>query len=181
MSVPALETARLLLRPLALGDAPAIQAHFPRWEIVRHLASRVPWPYPPDGALVFVRDQALPAMERGDAWHWSLRLREAPGELVGVGGLLRGERENRGLWIGLPWQGRGLGTEACQALAAYWFDALGMPVLRVPKASANAASRRLSASAGMRVVDVREGDFVAGRMTEELWELTADEWRARAG
>ena len=44
--IPPLQTARLLLRPLALDDVPAIQEHFPRWEIVRHLASRVPWPYP---------------------------------------------------------------------------------------------------------------------------------------
>ena len=40
--VPNLETQRLLLKPLALDDAPAIQAVFPQWEIVRFLASQIP-------------------------------------------------------------------------------------------------------------------------------------------
>jgi [ribosomal protein S5]-alanine N-acetyltransferase len=62
-----LETERLLLRPLEVADAPAAQALFPRWEIVRYLAAVVPWPYPSDGALTFYRDVALPAMERGSA------------------------------------------------------------------------------------------------------------------
>jgi [ribosomal protein S5]-alanine N-acetyltransferase len=106
--IPPLEPPRLLLRPLTLEDAPALQEHFARWEIVRHLASRVPWPYPADGALSFVRDVALPGMALGEAWHWSLRLREAPDRLVGVATLQRGDRENRGIWVGLPWQGRGL-------------------------------------------------------------------------
>lgn len=48
---PALESARLLLRPLELSDAAAVQLIFPKWEIVRYLANKVPWPYPPDGAL----------------------------------------------------------------------------------------------------------------------------------
>jgi RimJ/RimL family protein N-acetyltransferase len=178
--IPALETTRLLLRPLVLGDVPAIQEHFPRWEIVRHLANRVPWPYPADGALTFVRDLAVPGMARGEAWHWSLRLRESPGDLVGVATLQRGERENRGLWIGLPWQGRGLATEACRALERFWFEQLGFPVLRVPKAVVNTASRRLSVRGGMRVVAAGEGDFVSGRLTEEVWELTAETWRARS-
>ena len=46
---PALETPRLLLRPLELADAEQIQIVFPHWEIVRYLAPQVPWPYPADG------------------------------------------------------------------------------------------------------------------------------------
>ena len=68
-----LETARLLLKPLTLDDADQVQRLFPHWEVVKHLASVVPWPYPEDGAFTFYRDVALPAMARGDAWHWSLR------------------------------------------------------------------------------------------------------------
>ncbi len=44
---PTLETPRLLLRPLDLADAAQVQLLFPHWEIVRHLAAQVPWPYPP--------------------------------------------------------------------------------------------------------------------------------------
>ena len=48
---PALCTERLLLRPLELADADAIQQLFPQWEVVRYLNALVPWPYPADGAL----------------------------------------------------------------------------------------------------------------------------------
>ena len=48
------ETRRLILRPLALSDAPAIQRHFNNWNIIRHLAQVVPWPYPEDGAETFI-------------------------------------------------------------------------------------------------------------------------------
>jgi ribosomal-protein-alanine N-acetyltransferase len=63
-AIPIITTSRLILRPLDLCDADAAQALFPRWEIVRFLSSHIPWPYPADGALTFIRDMALPAMQR---------------------------------------------------------------------------------------------------------------------
>ena len=60
-------TDRLILRPLALDDAEQIQQQFAHWKVVRYLLSRVPWPYPPDGALTYLRDIALPQAERGEA------------------------------------------------------------------------------------------------------------------
>lgn len=177
-NVPTLETRRLLLRPIELADAAQAQALFPRWEIVQYMNPHVPWPYPPDGALTFFRDVAIPAMERGDAWHWSLRERGAPDQLVGCISLMRGERENRGFWVGQPWQGRGYAAEACEAVVGYWFEVLGFEVLRVAKAVTNEASRRISVSEGMRVVATEERDFVSGRHLAETWELTRAEWRA---
>lgn len=70
MPLPVLQTPRLLLRPLQLGDAEAIQRIFPQWEIVRYMAAHIPWPYPEDGARRFLQDIALPAMARGIEWHW---------------------------------------------------------------------------------------------------------------
>ena len=171
-----LETARLFLRPLQLADAASTQRLFPQWEIVRYLAGSVPWPYPPDGALSYYRDVALPAMVCGDEWHWSLRLKSDPDHLIGAVALLRKENHNRGFWLGLPWQGQGLMTEATQAVTDYWFDVLGFPLLRAPKAVANAASRRISEKSGMRVVGTEELDYVSGRLLTQIWEITAEEW-----
>lgn len=178
-SITALETPRLLLRPLELGDAPQIQEIFPQWEVVRYLASYVPWPYPPDGAITFCRDIALPAMERGDEWTWTLRVKDRPDTLIGVITLMRKKDDNRGFWIDPRYRGRGLMTEACDAVTDYWFDVLKNPVLRVPKAIANVASRRISEKQGMRVVGAAERDYVSGRLPAEFWEITADEWKAR--
>ena len=178
---PVLETSRLVLRPLALEDADRIQDLFPHWEIVRHMANVVPWPYPPDGALTYIRDAALPAVARGDEWHWTLRLKTEPDRVIGCIGLNNtpASPTNGGFWLGLPWHGRGLMTEAADAVTDYWFDVLKQPILRVPKAIENTTSRRISEKQGMRVVAVEESDYVSGRLPAEIWELTAEEWRLR--
>jgi RimJ/RimL family protein N-acetyltransferase len=175
--VPTLETPRLRLVRLGQGDAEAVQAIFPRWEIVQYLGNVVPWPYPQDGAASYIRDNAEPAMAAGRQWHWSLRLRDPEDRLVGVMSLMESEDNNRGFWLAPEWQGRGLMTEACIAANDFWFETLGKWVLRVPKAIGNERSRRISERMGMRVVGRREHDFVSGRLPAEVWEITLPEWR----
>jgi [ribosomal protein S5]-alanine N-acetyltransferase len=177
--LPTLETSRLLLWPLELADAEEAQALFAHWEIARYLRKIVPWPYPPDGAYTWYRDHALPAMERGEEWHWTLRLKDSPDRLIGAIGLMREENDNRGFWLGLPWQGQGLMTEACEAVTDYWFDVLKFPVLRAPKAVPNVASRRISEKLGMRIIATEEREYVSGRFLAEIWEVTAEEWQTR--
>jgi ribosomal-protein-alanine N-acetyltransferase len=70
-------------------------------------------------------------------------------------------------------------TEACAAVTDYWFEVLKFPVLRVPKAIANAGSRRISEKQGMRIVGREDRDYVSGRLPSEIWEITAEEWRQR--
>lgn len=174
----ALETKRLILRPLMLEDAVQTQKLFPHWEIVKYLGAIVPWPYPVTGALTHYRDVALPAVERGDAWHWTLRLKEASEEHIGAICLAREGHTNRGFWLGLQWHGQGLMTEAVEAVTDYWFEVLGFPVLRAPKAIDNIGSRRISEKTGMRVIETTMRDYVSGRLQSEIWEITAEEWRA---
>jgi [ribosomal protein S5]-alanine N-acetyltransferase len=174
-----LQTKRLLLQPLKLSDAAQIQILFPQWGIVRYLTAQVPWPFPADGAFKNIRDRALPAIERGEEWHWSLFLKAAPEELIGRASLYAEDGDNRGYWLGLPWQQQGLMTEACDAVTDYWFDVLKFPVLRVPKAACNIASRRISEKQGMRMVATTERNYVSGRLPAEIWEITAEGWRAQ--
>jgi [ribosomal protein S5]-alanine N-acetyltransferase len=171
------ETERLILRPLRMADAAQIQELFPRWEVVRYLLNRVPWPYPPDGAHRYVREVALPAIAREDQWTWTLRLKSKPAQLIGAIDLRRGDEDNRGFWIGVDWQGKGLMSEACAWVNDYWFDTLGFRLMRVAKAAQNAASRRISEKQGMRLVGMKEKDYVCGRLPTEIWEITAKEWR----
>jgi len=176
---PTLASPRLVLRPLELSDADQAQVLFPHWEIVRYIRNAVPWPYPPDGCHTYYCDVALPAIDRGDEWAWTLRLKSAPDQLIGAISLFRSETDNRGFWLGLPWQRQGLMTEACDVVTDYWFDVLKFPVLRVPKAIANAGSRRISEKQGMRVIAREDRDYVSGRLPSEIWEITAEEWRHR--
>ena len=74
---------------------------------------------------------------------------------------------------------QGLMSEACEAVTDYWFDVLKFPVLRAPKAVANEGSRRISEKQGMRIVWSGEREYVSGKLISEVWEITAQEWRAR--
>ena len=182
-----LETERLLLRPLELADATQVQPLFARWEIVEFLNDKVPWPFPEDGVLSYYREVALRAIERREEWHWTLRVKERPEQVIGSIGLRRGltrsavddhAGHNRGFWLGAAWHGQGLMTEAVVAVNDYWFDVLGFEVLRVSKAVANGTSRRISEKTGMRVIGTGENGYVSGRWPSETWEITAEEWRA---
>ncbi|KIQ33770.1 GNAT family N-acetyltransferase [Pseudomonas viridiflava] len=180
-TTPTLQTERLLLTPLQLADAPAMQQLFPQWEIVRFLNNRVPWPYPEDGALRYIQDVALPASEQGTQWHWMIRLHTAPNDIIGSISLMTTPGNNRGFWLHPDWQGNGYMQEACVVINAFWFETLGQPVMQVPKAAPNGGSRRVSMKEGMRLVSTGESDYVSGRFAEEIWEMTREEWVGRRG
>ena len=121
---------------------------------------------------------AFPAIERGDEWDWTLRLKSSPQEIIGAISLIRGEENNRGFWLAPEWQNRGLVTKAVIAVNDFWFAVLGFSLMRIPKAFDNIASRRISEKTGMRVVGIKpDHAFVCGRLPAEIWEITADEWR----
>ncbi|MGG5291096.1 GNAT family N-acetyltransferase [Pseudomonas shirazensis] len=173
---PTLHTERLILTPLRLEDAADIQTLFAQWEIVRYLDSRVPWPYPDDGGLVYVRDIALPGVAAGREWHWMIRTRSQPASSIGSISLYDQPGNNRGFWLAPQWQGHGYMREACRVINAYWFETLKRPLMQVPKAAVNHASRKVSLHEGMRLVATRDGDYVSGPMQTEIWELTRSEW-----
>ena len=111
--IPTFRTSRLILRPLTPADAVPAQPLFAQWEIVRLLNGQVPWPFPSDGVLAYYRDQALPAIARGEEWHWSIFLPDSPTQpetLIGSIALFLSKSAtptNRGFWIGLPFQRQG--------------------------------------------------------------------------
>jgi ribosomal-protein-alanine N-acetyltransferase len=176
VATPKLETARLWLRPLQLSDAEQVQKLFPRWEIVKYLNARVPWPFPEDGVHTYYRDIALPAIERGEEWHWVVVLKDAPEQIIGSISLTLRSEINRGFWIAPEWQRRGLMTEAVAEVTRFWFEDLKQPRLRVKKAIANVASRAISVREGMQCIGVTEDDYVCGRLPTEVWEMDAATW-----
>ncbi len=173
---PTLFTERLILRPLTLDDADGIQQQFAHWDVVRYLNALVPWPYPADGARTYLEQIALPAMARGEEWHWSIRLKAAPEQLIGNVSLMDEHDNNRGFWLGPQWQGQGLMTEASAAVTDYWFGVLKRAVMRVPKAAPNLGSRRISERTGMRLIRTDHGEFVEGIFPRHIWEMTREEW-----
>lgn len=179
MPTPTLTTERLLLTPLTPEDAPQIQELYPRWEIVRYMVATVPWPYPDNGAEHYVNNVALPDVEKGIAWFWTIHRREAPDDLIGLICLYDVEDNNRGFWLAPAWQGQGYMREASIAATDFWFNTLNKPVLRAPKAADNIRSQRISSSSGMRLIRTEKKAYVSGLLDSELWEITREEWNAR--
>jgi ribosomal-protein-alanine N-acetyltransferase len=175
---PTLITPRLILHPLTLSDAGEVQPLFAQWEIVKQLNARVPWPFPENGVQSYYREDAFPAIARGDEWHWMLRLKNDPAQKIigSIALILRGST-NRGFWLAREWHGRGLMTEAAHEVTRFWFEDLNQPILRIKKARDNAASRAISLRQGMRCIEQTESDYVSGCLPTEIWELTAQRWR----
>ncbi|MBW8813247.1 MAG: GNAT family N-acetyltransferase [Caulobacterales bacterium] len=179
---PILETARLILRPLEARDVPATQRIFPRWEVVRYLLDRVPWPYPADGAATNFAD-CKAKRARGEQLYWAITLKGGDDELVGRIDLRPddGDHEMRGFWLDPQLAGQGLMTEAAEAVTRFAFEDLGWDELWVTNAASNRASSRIKVKQGFELVEIRAGQFVFGPDDREVWRLTRAAWLARGG
>jgi ribosomal-protein-alanine N-acetyltransferase len=155
---PIIETVRLILRPLDLSDADAVQALFPRGRSSSFWRRWCHGPILPMAPCPISVTAHLRACARETQWHWSIRPKAEPARLIGMINLRDGDDDNRGFWLALSWHGQRLMTDASDALADYWFEELGKSVLRVSKATANIASRRLSESCGMRAISTAQRD-----------------------
>jgi RimJ/RimL family protein N-acetyltransferase len=179
MQTPQLETERLILRPLALSDVPAIQRYFDNWNIIRHLSTVVPWPYPADGAETFVRIQ-LDKIMAGDEIHlWVLVLKGGDGEAIGNIHLrprAQGLKGNRGFWLAEPYWRRGLMTEAIGVVNDFAFLTLGLDHFYVCNAATNDASRRVKQKTGAEFVGFIELAHHGGQTKSEKWIVRREAW-----
>jgi RimJ/RimL family protein N-acetyltransferase len=178
---PTLETKRMILRPLRLDDAPAIQREFPHWEVVRHLHAGIPWPYPADGAETNLRE-CLAARQTGEQLFWVLTLRGGDDQAIGRIDLRpekAGSRDMRGFWLARALWGRGLMTEAADRVTAYAFQDLGWPHLWLTNDAANAGSHRIKQKQGAELIDVTPAAYVHGAGERETWILRREAWLSR--
>lgn len=180
-SIKSLETERLILVPLNESHAPQVQEKFPKWEIVKYLLNKVPWPYPENGAIEYIRNIVLPNMKSGLEYYWAIFPKTSPNELIGIINLRKSDDENRGFWLDINWQNQGLMTEAAWVVTDFWFCELKMARMIVSKSIENHASSAISRKLGMRLVETSARNFVNGEMSAEIWELTRDEWLRNKG
>ena len=174
---PKLWTERLLLRPVELADANAIQSLFAEWEIVRHMQAGIPWPYPANGARAHL-ERELDQVAKGKKSIWALELLSDPGCLIGSINLRvapPGE-DNRGFWLGIPWHRQGLMTEAAHAVTGYAFTDLGWSSLTISNATANVASSRIKQRQGAVLISRSPGDWVEGPGEKETWRIEPEAW-----
>jgi ribosomal-protein-alanine N-acetyltransferase len=183
MDTPTIQTGRLILRPLALSDAPAIQHHFNNWNIIQNLASVVPWPYPEDGAESFIRLQLQKIAAGEEIYQWVLVLKSGDGQAIGNIYFRPGSdnpKGNRGFWLAEPYWNRGLMTEAITAANDFAFQTLGLESFYVCNAAANAASRRVKQKTGAEFVGYIELPHHNGQSNTEKWKVSRESWLGRS-
>ncbi len=174
-----LESNRLVLDPLQMFDAPIIQRLFNDFEVLKYMATAVPWPYPDNGAAEFVA-RKLPRVESMEEYYWAIRLKDKVEiGLVGVIGLTpTSDDDHRGFWLGREFWGRGIMREATNLVSHFAFDELEMEFLLLNNAEPNVASHRLKKSAGAEIIGIEpHGEFIGGIFPRVAWKLAKDQWR----
>jgi ribosomal-protein-alanine N-acetyltransferase len=166
---PVLETTRLRLRPFDAADAPTLFAiasnpnvtRFTLWEAHRTL----------DDTRIFLNEYARSRYLEGVPDPCAIELK--PGsELIGSVGCFWASQPNRcmelGYWLGEPFWGRGLATEAARALIGHVFFAYEAERVQAHYIEGNIASGRVLEKAGLLFEGIRRRAlFHRGR----FWDL----------
>lgn len=141
-------TARLRLRPIRRNDAPRLQALSNNWNVARML-SRVPYPNPVEMVEAWTRAQAA-AWDSGLAYNFVIEHHDGVIGVVGVSRCDDGGYEI-GYWLGEPWWGRGLMTEAVGRVVDFARAELGLGRLRSDYFADNPASGRIQEKCGFQI------------------------------
>ncbi len=153
MKTPILETERLILRPLTVGDAQTIfenwtsdpdVARFMSWELHKTVSDTEAW-------LSFEEK----AVEGDSVYDWGFVLKET-GELIGSGGLVF--LESRGMYelgynIMKKYWNQGITTEAAQRIIDFGKSELNQNKFYCCHAKDNPASGRVMTKVGFQYQD----------------------------
>ena len=146
--LPVLKTARLALRAPSHRDVPAIVALAGDRRVAENTA-RIPHPYTAADAKGII----AAINQKGRETVFTIEL---DGALIGMCGLdPRPEGAELGYWLGVPFWGQGLATEAARAVIDYGFATLGHEVLSSGARVSNPASRRVLEKCGFQWSSVR--------------------------
>ena len=148
MTLPALTTARLVLRPVSLDDVDALHQLWTEPDVRRYLWDDVI--IPRERAEETVRDMLASVADQLGLW---VAIDRESNELAGFCALIRREGEEAPeLMYGLTprFWGRGLATEASRALLTYAFGTLECTRVTAATDVPNAASVRVMERLGFR-------------------------------
>jgi len=172
-----LQTPRFILRPSQVGDAEPIARYLNDFEVSGNLA-RVPFPYHVSDAKAWLRTR-LPTLPL-EATNFAIDL---PGEgLIGQVGFHQGPNGPIiGYWLGRPFWGQGIMTEAVIASLDWLFSASPAPVVYSGVFHFNAASLAIQTRLGFTQTGRSTVLCLArGAEVEHIdTKLTRGVWKAR--
>ncbi len=147
--IPVLETERLVLRAPHIEDVAAV-AELANNRRIAEMTANLPFPYKSSDAHAFV--ETLAAVP--DSATFAVFLK-GEGRMSFVGMVSYGRRPPEpapeiGYWIGEPFWGRGIATEAVRAVIDYAFSETGVALLLGSARVVNPASRRVLEKCGFQ-------------------------------
>jgi len=175
---PALETARLTLRPARLGDADGLFALYSDPRVVRY------WAWPAWTSIEQAHDYITRMAPKPDSLPL-VAARRVEGDVVGTVSLYQINAQNRRAELGYALRqalwGQGYASEMVGAVLAHAFDALGLHRIEADIDPRNDASARLLERMGfLREGYLRERWIVNGEVQDTaLYGLLVQDWRAR--
>ena len=158
-----IKTQRLVLRELKLDDAAAFSKLAGDYDISKMTGS-LPHPLPLYSAefkIMTLRRQK----QRGLAYPYAITI--DGGELIGVMDLFRSASDailEIGYWIGKPYWGQGLSTEAAKGIIDEAKETLGVKALLAGAFADNQGSLRVLEKLGFKPTGEEEMYFSMGRM-----------------
>ena len=150
-----IETERLILREYYESEADSLFQLANHWDIAKWLVA-LPHPYRREDATRWIA-QVKAQHKNGRPLSFAFALKEGD-ILIGGGGLdgaYAGGKDDKvavGYWLGLPYQGKGYGTEILKALVAYGFGHLGLGEIYASAKPDNGKSKNTLAKAGFQSI-----------------------------
>jgi RimJ/RimL family protein N-acetyltransferase len=170
------------LRPPLPGDAAALFPLIYRTTVTDTIA----WDGPEslEAYRAWFEDRA--AQVASGQSHFRVIVEVDSGRPIGSAGLRPeggGARGDFGLWIGVPYQGRGYGAEVVRLLLEEGFTVLEMAEIHATVTVGNIASRRVMERNGMVLDATLPGALIKRGTPVDLWRftITRDVWQARGG
>lgn len=182
MQQPILETARLVLRPFALTDAPDVQRLAGAPEVA-DTTLNLPHPYEVHDAEQWIGGQPARFASGSNAAYAMTRRTDSV--LLGAISLMeisaRHRRAELGYWLGVPFWNQGYMTEAAAALIGYGFSQLGLHKIVAVHFARNPASGQVMQKIGMRQEGVQRQHVCKNGVFEDdvLYGLLAEDWNTR--
>jgi len=164
------------------ADGPALVAYLNNREVTRYTGS-LPYPYTAADAQRWIDERQRWTL--GEDQEIFFAIRQPGGELMGTIGLNEFEAGRTrvaevGYWLGQPFWGQGIMSQALGAFVPYAFQALGLHKLFAKVFDPNAASSRVLEKNGFRLEGVlREQVWKHERyLDDRLYGLLRAEWEA---
>lgn len=169
--------SKMEIRLVTPEDAPAIQRLVSDPAIAA--TTRIPHPYPEDGARLFV---ARHLEERASGQAYVFGIREA-GQLVGACGLHgvgEGAARELGYWVGRRFWGRGYATFGVRRVLAFAFTELRLQCVGSAALESNTPSRRVLEKCGFELLGLKVHDDPLLKRSDErlaIYALTRERWQ----